>query len=428
MRNLRHRAIELLLFIALCCISACDAHDYWLMTDEIEVNSEENILTSTNTIPIKQDLFVRYQLDYEIENQSETQPTEVVVSATSYVNSIARATGQKVWHLEPQKAGSGILSTSQLQLGNSLVVSLSCCAPSRCSSKDVICPEDPASVDVNEVAEFCYNSCEDRQACISNCPSEEACTSYCSDVQDKEECRKMSCGYGGNVSTCAHDCEDDSTCLETCSATSECSETCTTKSESCFMNCLAVWNQCSEVIYEPNNEVIPCALCGGEGLCKLNLDVTEKENLSIESESGESYSCDLNCSSYPTACYDGCMNEYESTTERLPCLTMCLRQHLFWCNDYSIPYDYVSDQGTQPCCFEDYCQGSLHGVVKTYDVECFNDTSCSSGTSCSAEGICVSNGSSNCSASTRSKSPFILWILGLPIIALHRRRKDRVHA
>ena len=103
-----------------------------------------------------------------------------------------------------------------------------------------------------------------------------------------------------------------------------------------------------------------------------------------------------------------------------------LQQHLYWCNDYTIPVDYVDPLGHQPCCFETFCKNSLNGVVKSYDVECFNDTSCRSGKYCSSEGICVDKGTpSNCSSHPLQKpSSALYWLMALfGGAVLIRRRK-----
>ena len=69
--------------------AGCEAHDYWVLTDVLSVNSEQEVYSAQNNKEISQDLFVRYQLDYELNNLSTDQSTEVVVSATSYVNDIS---------------------------------------------------------------------------------------------------------------------------------------------------------------------------------------------------------------------------------------------------------------------------------------------------------------------------------------------------
>lgn len=397
-KKMRGVPVYLIFLIAIHALTGCDAHDYWQITETLEVDSEKDVLKSISEDSIEQDLFVRYQLDYELTNPSDTQSTEVVVSATSYVNAIERATGQKVWHLAPSEVGQGILSTTQLQLGNALVVTLACCEQSRCTRKEVLCPTDTENLpDVSEIADFCYGSCTDPfyySYCILQCPGEEACDEYCKDSQNIEQCRKDSCGYGGEVASCLHHCTKDDSCLETCTPTDICTKDCMSLVATCFGNCLATWTQCTDDIYEPDTELIPCALCGGDGLCKTNFDTTEKEGHTLTGEDGTEYPCDIDCHIYPAECFLGCEDAYDDDSGKMTCMSQCIRQHQFWCNDYTIPVDYVDTQGGQPCCFENHCQSSFKGVVKTYDVECFNDTSCSSGKYCSDEGICVSNGSS----------------------------------
>lgn len=575
-----HRMQKYFSLVLLACVfSGCDAHDYWVLPHQLEVNSQEGILTSSNTESLNQDLFVRYQFDYEVQNLS-TEPTEVVVSATSYVNTIERVSGQKVWHLAPDEIGQGILTTSQLELGNMLVVNLSCCESSRCLRKDVLCPENVGSdvSDAKAMATFCYDACkdstscilqcpdetacethcrdalksvskeemtsclnqcpaqdciascqtnhskendrlaciaqcpitceqscetllqsnllnckcateecqeqcsdtteEDKDACIelclsedscqtckaqqkekwtsciTSCPAENTCQSACADLQDeaqisclaqcpsvqtcrthceekiKSDCRIKHCDYGGDIATCAHKCVNNPDCyLESCNPTPECQETCTSMRAACYRNCIATVIQCTDSLqYVPHHEIIPCALCGGEGLCLYNVDdnaptlATGKQN---NQKVGTIYSCDLDCSRYPASCVTGCEDLFKDDESRLDCLDMCLKQHLFWCNDYSIPNDYVDATHYQPCCYSDSCHGSLTGVVKTYDVECFNDTSCSRGKYCSSEGICVSSGAASCQSQSYSSQHvgafwILMWCIG-GLLYRHRR-------
>ena len=449
--------------IAAGCLSACDAHDYWLLKNTIEVNSEEQVFSSVNDDPIEQDLFVRYQVDYAVSNLSSEKPTEVVVSATSYVNSIERKKGQKVWHLDPAQTGDGILTTSQIELGNSLIVSLECCSESKCTRKEAICPQDVENLpEPSAIADFCYNACDEMDVleCAIQCPTEESCLTACPKPTgdsnadafiEYSECRNEHCDYGGDISTCYSICKNDPDCYEEkCTITDECLETCVSNRATCFKNCLATWTQCTDAIYKPEDGPIPCELCGQTGLCNTNFSTNEDEatcrkekeieqqnpdapvTLIIDSyclktaDSNEIVNCNLDCSRYPAACITGCETYYESKEERVSCLERCLQQHLFWCNDFSIPMDYVDSNGQQPCCFEPYCHNSLETVIKTYDVECFTDTSCSTNHYCSSEGVCVSDGSvSNCSASPNTpKSTFPLILLTIAGLAVLRRRKN----
>ena len=452
---------SIIILIAAGCLSACDAHDYWLLQNKIEVNSEEQLFSSSNEDPIEQDLFVRYQVDYAVSNLSDEKPTEVVVSATSYVNSIERKKGQKVWHLDASQTGEGILTTSQLELGNSLVVSLECCSESKCTRKEALCPQKTDNLpEASAIADFCYNACDamDTLVCAIQCPTEESCLETCPKPADEDDleaftenvsCRNKHCDYGGDVSTCYSVCKTDETCYETCTPTDECLETCVSNRATCFRNCLATWTQCTDDIYKPENGTIPCDLCGQSGLCNTNFSTNEDEatcrkekeqeqqdpdvpvTLIIDSyclktaDSGEIVNCNLDCSRYPAECVTGCETYFESDEERVPCLERCLEQHLFWCNDFSIPMDYVDSNGQQPCCFEPYCHNSLETVIKTYDVECFTDTSCSTNHYCSSEGICVSDGSvSNCTASSKapkSTFPFVLFAIA-GLLTLRRRK------
>lgn len=399
--------------------SSCDAHDYWSLPEAIEVNSEAGILTASNTESLSQDLFVRYQFDYQVHNLS-SQPTEVVVSATSYVNTIERISGQKVWHLEADEMGEGILTTSQLQLGNMLVVNLSCCSESRCARKDVLCPSSDTALDASEIANFCYASCQDTTACLVQCPSEAACQYHCDNVSE-EDCRANHCDYGGDIASCAHYCVNDAECYSNCEPTQECQETCISQRATCYRNCVATGMQCAGIVFNPQlgdesfsseerqSSDIPCALCGGEGACRPNFERTEVETDVLTSLDGVTYHCEMDCSRYPVACVTGCESLFADESSRLLCMDTCLQQHLFWCNDDSIPYDYVDSRGTQPCCFEGFCHNSMIGVVKSYNVECFNDTSCSSGKYCSDEGVCVAYGDSSCQSHVRSSSTLHFW-------------------
>ena len=415
-----------ILTLATGLLSACEAHDYWLLSDTLTVDSSQEIYKATNGDDISQDLFVRYQLDYELENTSSSQSTEVVVSATSYVNGFARATGHKVWHLDPSQKVQGILMTNQLELGNKLTVSLECCTSSVCTNKEVICPaEDEYTTlpDINDVAEFCYDSCESIDDCLLECPSKASCDEICT---DDESCRTLVCSDKFLDLSCDYRCNHDASCMESCEPSKECQDTCTSLRASCFKNCLATWNRCEEQTYVPNTDIIPCAICGGEGSCNINLNTTVSEQWSITSTTGENYTCNLECRYYPPECVTGCEELYEEKTDRIACLDRCLQQQLFWCNDFDIPNDYVDSQGSQPCCFETACQGSLEGVVKSYNVECFNDTSCSSGKVCSSEGICVSSTSdSSCHATPLvSNREFSLFWLLLLIGGYRVRRKE----
>lgn len=411
-------------------LSGCEAHDYWLLPKAIEVDSTRDILSAQNEDEFSQDLFVRYQLDYEVSNLSSNQASEVVVSATSFVNSFERATGQKVWHLDPGQTVQGMLITSQLQLGNSLTISLQCCPPSRCSSRDVICPEISETTilpDVADVAAFCYDACHETTSCSESCPAEPACEDYCEGNKDIAQCRQTSCGFGGNVASCAFYCKDDQACLEQCRPTEECHTSCLSNRAACFKNCLSTWTQCSGEIYDPHTDEIPCAICGGQGLCTTNFNNVEIGDRQLTAADGTVYPCAIDCNAYPASCLTGCENLYDDDASRMACLDRCLQQHLFWCNDNSLPLDYVDSRVKYPCCFNDFCQSTLSGVVNTYDVECFNDTDCSSGKTCSDEGICVSTGISSCSARTqRPGAPLGCFLCtGCVFFFLIRRRRGR---
>ena len=411
-------------------LSACEAHDYWLLSETLTVDSSQEIYKVSNSEDIAQDLFVRYQLDYELENTNSSQSTEVVVSATSYVNGFERATGHKVWHLDPSQKVEGILMTNQLELGNKLIVSLECCNSSMCTNKEVLCLSDDEFTSVPDtasVAEFCYDSCESTDECLKTCAAESECKDLCQDEdgEEDESCRKEYCGLSGPLDSCDYLCNHEENCLASCEPTRECQADCMSLRASCFMNCLATWNRCEDEAYQPDTDIIPCALCGGEGSCKINLNTKISEEWSITSTEGTTYPCNLECQNYPSECVTGCEALYEGKKERMDCMDLCLQQQLFWCNDFMIPMDYVDSRGKQPCCFETACQGSLNGVVKSYDVECFNDTSCSSDKTCSSEGICVSKGTgSSCQAmplSSNTRSG-ICWILLLFAgYGIHRR-------
>lgn len=416
---------RLLIFAVIGSLTtACETHDYWLMSADIQVDSEQQILSAVCSDDLSQDLFVRYQLDYEIQNNSSEKSSEVIVAATSYVNRIARVTGQKVWHLEPEQVARGILTTSQLQLGNALKISLQCCESSRCRAKDVICPQnEDQQNDVAQVANFCFNACEDTAECQEQCPAENACSEHCQDSEN-ENCRAENCVNSGSLSSCALYCDNDKDCLESCTPASECVDICLSHRAACFKNCLATWYQCSGNAYDPEDTLIPCELCGGNGMCQTNFSFDESHT--ITGENGEQYLCNLDCTAYPAVCVTGCESHFQQKSQQIDCLDNCLQQQLFWCNDYNAPVDYIDTNADQPCCFSDFCQSSLSGVVKTYDVECFNHTDCSSGHVCSDEGICVSSGSgSSCSASPRSKQPlpFVLFFLALIGIALRKFQK-----
>ena len=415
----------ILLLSSLWC--SCEAHDYWKLTESLSVDSTQGITKASNTDDISQDLFVRYQLDYELTNESEDQPQDVVVSATSYVNGFERSTAHKVWHLEKQETVQGIFMTSQLHLGNSLEVSLLCCSASSCTNKEVLCldygdGEPPVSVD--EIAELCYDSCENIDDCTKMCPSKENCDDLCeTDDEDYQLCRENYCTEQELLLSCNYDCVNDKECLDNCEPAPECQDRCVSLRASCFKNCLATWNRCENQVFEPKVDTIPCEICQGEGACQVNMKPSTKTTLT--SVDGTVYDCEIDCRYYPSVCVTGCESLYESKSDRISCLDLCLQQQLYWCNDFSVPVDYVDSLGQQPCCFDTFCQSTLSGVVKSFDVECFNDTDCSSGKRCSDEGICVSKGSSSCQGNPmHNPSPTgIFWIIGIFGLAWVRRSR-----
>jgi hypothetical protein len=417
-------------FLAWCTVG-CEAHDYWVLPDVLTVDSEREKYSSQNQEEISQDLFVRYQLDYELNNLSSSQSTEVVVSATSYVNNIARVTGKKVWYLEPGATVQGILTPYQLQLGNKLVVSLDCCTNSSCTNREVICPtesEYKTLPEINEVASFCYNSCKNVDTCLSQCPTENACAAYCRYATDVEECRTQNCREPGTVRTCAFDCAGDSNCFAACEQAKECVDNCVSKRASCYKNCTATWNRCVDDIYQPDASVIPCALCGGTGKCSPNFEMSSLDELTLTSLDGEVYNCQMDCRYYPSVCISECESFYTDEKNILPCVEVCLDQHLFWCNDYIIPVDYVDSRSEQPCCFDNYCNNSLTGVVKSYDVECFNDTDCGSGKYCDDDGMCIGYlNTSSCNGQPAGRhTKESLVILLFLLIYIRRMRRNHV--
>ena len=420
------RSLHVILAVLACVLSACDAHDYWFIPDAIKVSSEEGVLTASNQETFKQDLFVRYQLDYELQNLSQDQDTEVVVSATSYVNSIVRATGQKVYHLDVGESAQGILTSSQLELGNELIVSLSCCETSQCSRKDVVCSNQADKPGMKEILSYCDNSCQNTLDCINQCPADNVCTKICNSLGSHvSDCRELFCIPEAGLSTCANECQEDSECLENCIPAPECATKCMQQIAGCFMNCVATWTQCEEEIYVPDADTIPCALCGKDGFCKTNFDIPTNDELFLYSEGGAKYGCSVDCRKYPEVCMSECSEKYgDDDDARIDCSYTCLQQHLFWCNDYTIPYDYVDAQYKQPCCFSNYCNNELVGVIKTFDVECYSDSECKSGRYCSAEGVCVSDELSGCAQNSRPPSfPMILLISFISIIALRRKAR-----
>lgn len=412
---------SLLLFFL---FSSCDAHDYWLMSDAVEVDSEQGVYGAKGGDTSPQDLFVRYEFDYEVENMSVSNDTEVVVSATSYVNGVARATGQKVWHLEPESRLQGVLMPTQLSYGNSLEVSLECCRSSRCSAKEVVSVALSEEEDVSATAAFCYDSCMDTASCLLQCPTDESCAEVCEDLSSQEACREEICRSGDGFETCAVKCQSDAACLVSCVVAPECEDECISKAGGCFKNCLATAYLYTGNVYSAESPWIPCSLCGGEGRCKVNFGVSEAREL--ESEKGEHYSCNLDCSRYPSVCVTGCQEMYASDSERMACLNTCLVQQLYWCNDYLIPEDYIDNETKQPCCYSDYCKNRLTGVVKSYGVDCFNDTNCASGSYCSYEGVCESSGSGCNAAILGKRSPLsevcIVFVL-FGLLVFERRRR-----
>ena len=417
-------------FVIGLCLASCEAHDYWLMSAPIEVDSNTGVYEAHSKDEISQDLFVRYELNYEIENVNTSQETEVVVSATSYVNHVERSTGQKVWHLNGSEKGAGVLTPALLSYGNSLSVSLFCCATSRCVSKEVSCSHLTANdgVDSGEdgTVSFCYKSCNTPEICINKCPSESVCAQMCKDADSIESCRRSECHSDAGLETCTQKCNGDEECLKSCTPARECVDKCYSNVAGCFKNCLSMAYLCTDNYYLSDAESIPCALCGGSGACSYDFSVQDTRKL--VSSTGEEFTCDLDCSTYPPTCVTGCNELFNSDTEREDCLNQCLTQFLFWCNDNQISEDYIDSNIEQPCCYSDFCQNRLTGVIKSYGVECFNDTNCGSGKYCTEQGVCESSGNSTCSARpnvANKRPPLSLFIIGLLAISIYARFKRR---
>ena len=53
-------------FVIGLCLASCEAHDYWLMSAPIEVDSNTGVYEAHSKDEISQDLFVRYELNYEM--------------------------------------------------------------------------------------------------------------------------------------------------------------------------------------------------------------------------------------------------------------------------------------------------------------------------------------------------------------------------
>ena len=423
-------------FIIICIVacslcSACEVHDYWLMPSSLAVDSDQDIYYSELEEPLKDDLFMRYQLDYVIQNMSSSNASEVVVIGTSYVNSFERAVGLKVWHLEPEELQEGILMSTQLQYGNSLNVSLACCSKSECNRRDVLCPEEDS--DPAQIASFCYTACQDRTPCIDKCPATSACEQHCKESSPSELdlCMQYTCTTPGKVNSCKQICDDDDACYDTCEPYSGCVDKCTSNSAACFKNCLSTWSQCTEDIFLPQDINIPCSLCSGSDDEHCLFNSSKDDEPVLTSTSGTQYPCFIDCSSYPAACVTGCETLYDDDSNRMNCLDVCLTQHLYWCNDFIIPTDYVDSSVTQPCCFSDFCQAEFLGIVKTFEVQCFNDSSCSSNHYCSDEGVCVASGSGGCSAASfrrTSRSIMFAAVFMVLLVSLYyiRRRRQKV--
>lgn len=413
-------------------LASCEAHDYWLLTEPIEVDSRAGIYAAHSKDEIAQDLFVRYELNYEVENVSTSQETELVVSATSYVNNVERSTGQKVWLLDVGEKSAGVLPPESLSYGNSLRVSLFCCSTSRCEPRKVSCSHLEKDTQYDEaIISFCYKSCNTPEVCIDKCPSESACSQICKDAESVETCRRASCKSDAGLANCEQTCGDDKNCLESCTAVPECVDGCYSQVAGCFRNCLSTAYLCTDNAYLSDVKWIPCALCGGTGLCACDFRVQDTRKLT--SSTGIEYTCDLDCSTYPSACVTGCDKLYDKDSDRENCLNQCLTQYLFWCNDNQISVDYIDSSIEQPCCYSDFCQGRLTGVVKSYDVECFNDTNCGSDKYCTDQGVCEIAENSGCAAmpnAAAKKNPYRLPFLYLFVILIigrcvYRKRRSQ---
>ena len=439
----RSRSRLCILAMAACCLlfAACEVHDYWGIPDVLKVDAEND---RDDAEMLETDLFVRYQLDYSVKN-TEPEPTEVVVQGSSFVNDIKRTTGKKVWHLDADEVGNGILTSPMLQYGNALQISLVCCNQSACSKNEVLCPEtdDENNTAPTDNALFCYQACQDTTRCVQECPAHAACKEYCNNVdpQNLEDCMRASCSQPGAVQSCKQYCNADEQCIESCEIHETCEDYCSSSAAACFKNCISTWAQCADSVFENVTVTLPCSICNSEldkkTACSLDLTSTPEMDqdgnpiLTLKNRrTNEVYTCsnEYNCDRYPPQCLTDCKNLYETDTTRMNCLDACLQQHLYWCNDYTVLSEYIDTRYDQPCCYDSTCHAELGGIVKTMNVECFDNSSCSSNHYCSDDGVCTENVASSCSVQMRSRTDnmtfaALLLLTVIPFLSFVRRRK-----
>ncbi len=430
------------------CINACEVHDYWSIPDALVVNESQD---RDDAERLETDLFVRYQLDYSVTNTSSNM-TEVVVSGTSYVNNTARTTGMKVWRLNPKETGEGILTPTMLEYGNALQVSLLCCNQSKCKRNEVLCPvesDTPEGINAgSNHSVFCYQACQDVDRCNAACPAQSACESYCKKnypANKQEQCMEFDCSISGLVNSCEQICDGDEDCLETCKPALSCAHACSSSAAACYKNCISTWSLCTDTTYSSDANIVPCSLCAKDlespTACLYNKTPQWNEGTPVfslhkaDKSSDIVYTCDnsYNCDVYPSVCIDDCNAIFSSGSDalRAKCVDKCIEQHLFWCNDFYVPSEYIDSNYDQPCCYEEACTAEMQGIIKTMDVECFDDSACGSNHYCSPAGVCTENGVSSCSTHTLRNTPFdlplpLLLFFGVIPWYTFKRRHDRI--
>ena len=239
--------------------------------------------------------------------------------------------------------------------------------------------------------------------------------------------------------------DDDEACLTNCQPSEACAQQCASTAVACFKNCISTWSLCNDEPFENISSIVPCSLCddGKHELaekpkgCKYNPEMPapneHDEIINVLTDGETTYQCPSNydCDHFPAICLTDCEKLFKSGSDtiRMNCLDQCVQQHLLWCNDFELPSEYIDTRYKQPCCYQSACNASMASIVKTLDVQCFNDTSCSSDHYCSDEGVCVESGASNCSQTLAPKSGrAALLVLLTTLVALTcRRRRHEVH-
>jgi len=368
--------------------STCEQQDFRQLDEVLVVSASQGIAETSLVEPYYHPIITRHEVDYRVSNTSEQgEAVEVVVHAESLVNGIVRAAGWAVLQLDAGAVAEGRISDLELQLGNSVDLSLQCCGASRCLPRKVLCPGSATTPAV----------------CVEGCGRLEGCTQDCVDAVD---------------STCL-DCTD-SECRTSC-----CTDQCASAAAACVGTCLAMYERCGQTTPKNDAVLIPCSMCTATtGLCSWTWSVENQAVMLVDSNLVETR-CEPDCRSYPAACTSEC--DTSDPTEGFFCARNCVLAYQRACGlDPTSPSTNVE----MPCCFGQVCEASMEAVFKFEAVECFQHTVCGSGRVCNDRGICenkVRLDQTSCDLAPRARtvtSP--LWLLALGfLLALSRHAGQR---